>query len=118
MVRLLLGPHRQNLLFEQEGKRHTEIGSQGQKRKPCFISCIAQFFFLKESLNLTPLLLIDDVIGELDKKRKEAFVRVLHESSQAIFTSPEVHDLDGQIAELAENPIYYQVSSPGIISRK
>ena len=113
-----VGPHRQNLLFEKEGKDILRFGSQGQKRSLVLSLRIAQFFFLKKSLNLTPVLLIDDVIGELDKKRKKAFVRVLHESSQTVFTSPEVHDLDGQIAEIAGNSIYYQVSSPGMISRE
>ena len=112
-----VGPHRQNLLFERDGLDIVRFGSQGQKRSLVLALRIAQFSFLQKSLRLDPILLIDDVIRELDARRRSAFVELLKECGQAIFTTP---DLDGLEAhpELQKDISVLHVAEPGVIQSR
>ncbi|MCB1326415.1 MAG: DNA replication and repair protein RecF [Spirochaetales bacterium] len=106
-----VGPHRQNLLFERDRMDITRFGSQGQKRSLVLALRIAQFSFLRERLDLPPVLLIDDVIRELDAARRAAFVTLLRSCGQAIFTTP---DLDGlMIDDFQQDSAVLRVTSPG-----
>jgi len=112
------GPHRHNLMFEKNGEDILRFGSQGQKRSLVLALRIAQFFFLKKSLGLPPVLLIDDVIRELDVNRRGAFVQLLRECGQAIFTTPDFEGEERARLKDLENEItVYRVSAPGQVER-
>ena len=87
-----IGPHRHNLRFENGGRDVVQFGSQGQRRSLVLALRMAQFRYLRDRLGVSPILLIDDVLRELDATRRRAFVELLQESAQALFTTP---DLDG-----------------------
>ncbi|MCB1167268.1 MAG: DNA replication/repair protein RecF [Leptospiraceae bacterium] len=89
------GPHRDRLLFICQDGSERDIQfrfSQGQKRSLVLALRVGQFYYLKQYLGRSPILLIDDVIRELDYKRRDYFVDLLHRCGQAFFTTP---DLDG-----------------------
>ncbi len=117
-----VGPHRQNLLFERDGQDILRFGSQGQRRSLVLALRIAQFWFLKKSLRLSPLLLIDDVIRELDARRRGAFVQLLEECGQAVFTTPDLDGLDSAPGGLQENlrrdMTVYHVAEIGRMERR
>lgn len=94
------GPHRHNLVFELNGRDIEGYGSQGQKRSTALALRIAEFYFLKQKLGLSPVLLIDDVIRELDAKRRSSFIHLLHECGQAIFTTPDLDGLEDFLNEM------------------
>ena len=108
-----VGPHRQNLGFEQGSLDITRFGSQGQKRSLVLALRIAQFSFLRRNLGLAPILLIDDVIRELDAGRRGAFVELLKESGQAIFTTPDLDGMDSYPGDLKADTRVLYVSEPG-----
>ncbi len=111
------GPHRDTLNFEREGRDILQYGSQGQKRTAALALRIAQFHHLKERLGVTPLLLIDDVIRELDTARRSAFVKLLRESGQAIFTTPDLDGIDEDLKSLVSQSSVIRILGNGQVEQ-
>lgn len=109
------GPHRHQLLMSSSGRDIQSRGSQGQKRSLVLALRIAQFEYLKKRLGLAPVLLIDDVLRELDKDRTLAFVQLLRDCGQAIFTTPDAEAAGIQREEFAGEISVYKVREPGHI---
>lgn len=112
-----IGPHRHNLGFLAGGGDDdiTRHGSQGQKRSLVLALRFAQYYYLSEKIGTAPLLLIDDVLNELDSHRRRAFVQLLQESGQAIFTTPELEGLDELTERLADDISIYRVVEKGTV---
>ena len=73
----LVGPHRDDLSLLQNGKSAAQFGSEGQKRTLAIALKMAQAEFLAGIHGSPPILLIDDVMGELDVKRRSGFLPLL-----------------------------------------
>ena len=73
----LVGPHRDDLLLQLDDKSATQFGSEGQKRTLAIALKMAQAEFLTGIHGSPPVLLIDDVMGELDAKRRGGFLPLL-----------------------------------------
>jgi DNA replication and repair protein RecF len=65
----LVGPHRDEFVFEISNMNLREFGSQGQHKTFQTVLRFAEFFYIKDVSNNTPLFLLDDVFGELDAQR-------------------------------------------------
>ena len=79
----LVGPHRDELLLALNDRSAAQFGSEGQKRTLAIALKIAQAEFLTAVHGAPPVLLIDDIMGELDLKRRSAFVPLLEKSREA-----------------------------------
>lgn len=75
--RSLVGPHRDELLFTLNAFEVRRFASQGQHRTFAMALKLAKYFYLRERLNETPLLLLDDVFGDLDERRTDIFLGLL-----------------------------------------
>jgi len=73
----LVGPHRDDLQLLQNEKSAAQYGSEGQKRTLAVALKMAQAEFLAGIHGSPPVLLIDDVMGELDVKRRSGFLPLL-----------------------------------------
>jgi DNA replication and repair protein RecF len=73
----LVGPHRDDLQLLLNGKSAARFGSEGQKRTLAIALKMAQAEFLAGIHGSLPILLIDDVMGELDVKRRSGFLPLL-----------------------------------------
>ena len=82
----LVGPHRDDFVFEINGLNLRSFGSQGQHKTFQVVLRFAQFFYLKKLAGKTPMFLLDDVFGELDKKRSAKISEYLREVGQAFIT--------------------------------
>ncbi len=82
----LVGPHRDEFLFEINNKELRTYGSQGQHKTFQIALKFAQFFYLKDKTGRTPLFLLDDVFGELDARRSLKTSEFLRETGQAFIT--------------------------------
>jgi DNA replication and repair protein RecF len=78
----LLGPHRDDLLLLLNGKSAAQFGSEGQKRTLAIALKMAQAEYLTGIHGSAPVLLIDDVMGELDAKRRAGFLPLLESARQ------------------------------------
>jgi DNA replication and repair protein RecF len=79
----LLGPHRDELQLTLDGKSAAQFGSEGQKRSVVIALKITQAEHLTNLHGSPPVLLIDDIMGELDLKRRSGFLPLLRRVHQA-----------------------------------
>lgn len=89
----LVGPHRDELQLLLDEKSAAKYASEGQKRSLAIALKMAQAEYLSGIHGTPPILLIDDVMGELDAKRRAGFLplleRVQHARSQVFMTCTE-----------------------------
>jgi len=89
----LIGPHRDELQLRLDGKSAAKFASEGQKRSIAIALKLTQAEYLTDIHGVPPILLIDDVMGELDAKRRAAFLPLLdraqHARSQVFMTCTE-----------------------------
>jgi DNA replication and repair protein RecF len=89
----LVGPHRDDLQLLLHEKSAAQFGSEGQKRTLAIALKMAQTEFLAGIHGSPPVLLIDDVMGELDVKRRSGFLPLLEQarksSGQVFMTATE-----------------------------
>jgi DNA replication and repair protein RecF len=74
----LVGPHRDELQLLVNDRHAAQYGSEGQKRTLAIALKMAQAEYLTEIHGAPPVLLIDDIMGELDVKRRSGFLPLLH----------------------------------------
>jgi len=84
------GPHRDELELGLQGRKARDFGSEGQQRSLMIALKIAQARFIKESNGISPVLLADDVLGELDDLRKSNFWNAVGNGVQVFATGTEV----------------------------
>ena len=65
-----IGPHKDDLLFFNDNKNIRIYGSQGQQRTIALSLKLAELELVKNLINDTPVLLLDDVLSELDSSRQ------------------------------------------------
>jgi DNA replication and repair protein RecF len=81
------GPHRDDLKLTLNGLDAMTFASEGQQRSAALSLKIAQACALESAFGSPPLLLLDDVFGELDSLRRRALLRLLPTGSQKIITT-------------------------------
>ncbi len=79
----IIGPHRDELILSLEGRMVDPFGSEGQKRSVAIALKMAQTEYLTRIHGAPPVLLIDDIMGELDSVRRSAFVPLLQRAGQS-----------------------------------
>lgn len=65
-----VGPHRDDMLFSIDGVDIRKYGSQGQQRTSALSLKLSEIDLVKQNINNTPVLLLDDVLSELDSNRQ------------------------------------------------
>jgi DNA replication and repair protein RecF len=97
----LIGPHRDDLVFELDGRDLTGFASRGQQRTAILAFKLAELDLLTEQDGRPPLLLLDDVFSELDPERRAHLVRRIAELPQAFVTTTTLTDLDPTLVAAA-----------------
>ena len=97
--RALVGPHADEILFTLGNRDAAAFASQGQQRSIVLAWKMAEVETVREVLGVTPVLLLDDVLSELDGSRREMLVRFVTEDVQTFVTAT---DLDGFAGELLD----------------
>jgi len=77
------GPHRDELLILLEGRPAADYASEGQKRSLAIALRMAQAEYLAEVHGAPPVLLLDDVVGELDARRRAGLLPLLERVRRA-----------------------------------
>jgi len=89
-----VGPHRDDLSFTLNGQS-SEFASEGQQRTLVIALKIGAASLLSEHFSAPPILLIDDIFGELDISRRNALLSALPEDSQKIIATTHLDWLEG-----------------------
>lgn len=80
-----VGPHRDDIIFMVNDIDVRKFGSQGQQRTVALSLKLAEIELVKKIINDSPILLLDDVMSELDSKRRDALLSSIS-SIQTIIT--------------------------------
>ncbi|HEY6057493.1 MAG TPA: DNA replication and repair protein RecF [Candidatus Limnocylindrales bacterium] len=93
----LVGPHRDDIAFEFNGRDLATFASRGQERTAILALKLAELDLLTALDGRPPLLLLDDVFSELDPERRSHLVRRIAELPQAFVTTTTLDDLDPRL---------------------
>ncbi len=97
----LVGPHRDDVIFELDGRDLAGFASRGQQRTAILAFKLAELDLLTALDGRPPLLLLDDVFSELDPERRSHLVRRIAELPQAFVTTTTLDDLDPTLLAIA-----------------
>ncbi len=109
------GIHRDDLTLEIHDRRADTFASEGQQRTLALSLKIGQARVIEQQRGAAPLLLIDDIFGELDKTRRRAVLSCLPANSQKIITTThldwaEAGDVRGHTYEVGDWGIRLQTN--------
>jgi len=106
----LFGPQKDDLDITINGGRARETASQGQHKSLLISIKWAEFTYLRDVRDETPVLLFDDIFSELDGKRTARVLQqVLDSGAQTFITTTEGEKL---IASLPMNTEYELIGMP------
>ena len=97
------GPHRDDMILLINGMDARKYGSQGQQRTVALSLKIAEIRLVKNIINDNPILLLDDVMSELDSKRRSALLEEI-KNIQTIITCTGYDDFIKE--QLKSNNVY------------
>ncbi len=84
------GIHREDILFEMDGKPLIQCASQGQKRMTVLSFKISLLNYIQKVTGKLPVLLLDDVLSELDHQRQTKLIEMVGNEYQCIITSTHI----------------------------
>ena len=85
----LIGPQRDDLVAYLDSKEVYSYSSQGQNRLVVLALYLSLSNILKKQYNSEPVLLLDDVLSDLDTKRKQLLIDFLKQKEQVFITTTE-----------------------------
>jgi DNA replication and repair protein RecF len=90
------GPHRDELAFVREGRELRTYGSQGERRLALLALLLAERTVLADHRARVPLMLLDDVMSELDGRRRELLsAELAHGGGQSVVASTDLAHVPG-----------------------
>lgn len=88
------GPHRDDISFYVGNKDLKSYGSQGQQRTAALSLKLAEIELVRRRIKESPILLLDDVLSELDRKRQSYLLESITDL-QTIITCTGVEEFIG-----------------------
>lgn len=86
----LSGPHRDELRLMINGRDCGLYGSRGQARTTVMALKLAEYEWMKRHIGENPILLLDEVVAELDSKRRAFLLDRLTDNGQMMVTTTEL----------------------------
>ena len=84
-----VGPHREDIKFVLSGQDVRKYGSQGQQRTVALSLKLAEAEIFRKRFGEYPVLILDDVLSELDRKRQRELIKRITKM-QTILTATHV----------------------------
>ena len=84
-----IGPHRDDIKFTLNGDDVRVYGSQGQQRTVALALKLAETETFKNRFGEYPIIILDDVLSELDKKRQRKLIDAVSHM-QSVFTTTHI----------------------------
>ena len=87
--RTTLGPQRDDWMFMVNGRDLGSFGSRGQQRTAILALKMAEIEWMAAETEETPVLLLDEVVAELDERRRALLLGYIQQGTQAILTATD-----------------------------
>jgi DNA replication and repair protein RecF len=97
----LIGPHRDEVVFQINGREARSFASQGQQRTVALAWKLAEVQVITEIGGQPPILLLDDVMSELDESRRHALARFVGEATQTFITTTNLGYFEKSLVQRA-----------------
>ena len=91
----VVGPHRDDLVIELDGRDLRSFGSRGQQRVMALTLRLAEVGPVTEAVGSTPVLLLDDALSELDPCTQTRVLAHVAQAGQVFLTSAELDHRSG-----------------------
>lgn len=101
----LIGPHRDEVVFYLDDMELRNYGSQGQHRLFSMAMKMAQLFYYSDQLDDLPIMLLDDLFGNLDQQKVSIIMETLtkHSGQTFITSAAEKPFLESQFKNRSDN---------------
>jgi len=83
----MVGPHRDDIEFQKDSKSFKEFCSQGENKSLIIALKFLEWEYVSKNRKVNPLLLLDDIFGELDEHRMTGLVKFLKNTGQTFITT-------------------------------
>ena len=114
----MIGPHRDEVVFYLDGAELRNYGSQGQHRLFSMALKMAQLFYYTDQLDDRPIMLLDDLFGNLDQQKTDIITETLTKHpGQTFITSASERPFDELLFRESHENSWFTVSS-GIVTKK
>ena len=108
----LVGPHRDDFIFNLDGKNLLLYGSQGQLKLAIIALKLAEIDVFSEVCGEYPVLLLDDLFSELDVSKRNRIIRYLNRNIHIFVTTTDLNNID---KEFLKNAQVYKIKSGCLI---
>ena len=109
----LVGPQRDDLVFLINAYDLKKFGSQGQQRTAVLAYILAELELMHQETGEYPVVLLDDVMSELDRKRQMYLLSILNEKAQTIVTTTS---LDSFTPETKKQATVFRIEQGRILA--
>ena len=110
-----VGPHRDEIIFYLDDFELRRFGSQGQHRLFTLSLKLAQLHYYSDELDDLPILMLDDVFGDLDPRKTEILLDALQQHKGQIFiTSANPVPFEDYVTFDGTNNRLYKVESGNV----
>lgn len=114
----IVGPHRDEIVFYLDDMELRNFGSQGQHRLFSMSLKMAQLFYYSDELDDLPIMLLDDLFGNLDQQKTDTITETLNtHAGQTFITSASDKPFDHSFFEGVENNAWFTVHN-GDVEKK
>lgn len=90
----LVGPHRDDFSFLLCSKDLKLYGSQGQQKTAVLAYKLSEIPIFESFLDTKPVLLLDDIFSELDLKKRNRLLKLIHIGIQSIITTTDLKNIN------------------------
>lgn len=97
--RSLIGFQRDQIILRLDQKPMAAYGSEGQHRTAAIALKLAEIYMLRRHLKRNPIILVDDIFGELDTQRRNILLSLLEASFQIFITSTNLDWLESKLKD-------------------
>ncbi len=101
-----IGPHRDDIELHIQEQSALNFASEGQQRSLATAMQLAQANLLRDETAHAPILLIDDIFGELDLERRRALLKAIPVDSQVLITTTQSNWLEEGESLTESYPIF------------
>lgn len=114
-----VGIHKDDLVFKLSGGQIKKFGSQGQQKSYLIALKLAQLEFLKSTVGINPILLLDDVFDKLDEERVSHILEMVNgnQFGQIFISDTHPKRIEEILSQLELESSVFEVNNKEVVLR-